>query len=408
MNARTRLSIVMWIVCAVALLAPVQAASSTNTDVTGFSMETFIEPDETRTFSFPNNLHFSIESNTSMNLSIVYLPVMSNKQTSVQVFNQEPLSLEFKFRPTIKDFLPNATELPRVDRYKTLDTYGAAFELVSNVSVDGVTIQLEKLSTFGLEPGKNYTFAVYESAAGKWNLVNTIERAGTPTSQATLEASIHDLEAGESYYVTVFEVSPATLIDDHWIIVLVVLIVVILAASVVISKKDYVHMLKTRYGSITPGAHKMSLEEVLENENRNTIIDLILEEPGIHFNELLRRTELAPGNLVWHLDVLESYKVIGKKRVANRVVYFPYHGKNPVSNLDLQVNKSKLALEILKLVEDEPGTWTNMITKKLEVNRKTIQYHVDKLEELGVIRFEKAGKKKRIFINLDSEYFKDA
>ncbi|MFX1393140.1 MAG: winged helix-turn-helix transcriptional regulator, partial [Promethearchaeota archaeon] len=153
------------------------------------------------------------------------------------------------------------------------------------------------------------------------------------------------------------------------------------------------------------GAHRLTLEEVLENENRNKIIDLILEEPGIHFNELLRKTDLAAGNLVWHLDILETYKIIGKKRIANYIAYFPYYHKNPISNIDLTLSKSKLSLEILEMIEKEPGIWNNLITNRFKVDHKTTYYHIKKLVELGLIYIKKSGRKKKIYPNLESDYF---
>ena len=180
---------------------------------------------------------------------------------------------------------------------------------------------------------------------------------------------------------------------------------VFISLVVAISKKDYFQYLRTRTVPIEKGAHRLSLDEVLENENRNKIIDLILNEPGIHFNELLRKTGLAAGNLVWHLDILMTYKVIGKKRIGNFISYFPYYQKNPISNVNLKLQKSKLTLEILEMIEKEPGIWNNLITKKFKVDHKTIQYHLKKLNELGLIKLEKEGRKKKIYPNLDSDYF---
>ncbi|MBD3196611.1 MAG: winged helix-turn-helix transcriptional regulator [Candidatus Lokiarchaeota archaeon] len=163
-----------------------------------------------------------------------------------------------------------------------------------------------------------------------------------------------------------------------------------------------------RQTSLEKGAHRLTMEEVLENKNRSTIIDHILEEPGIHFNELLRKTDLAPGNLVWHLDILESYKVIAKKRVGNYVMYIPYYSKNPLSNIDLKLKKSELTLEILETIEKNPGIWNGKITDKMEIHRKTIQYHIDKLIDLGLVYKIKDGSKKKIFPNLDADYFGDS
>ncbi|MHA1486594.1 MAG: hypothetical protein ACTSSC_05430, partial [Promethearchaeota archaeon] len=179
----------------------------------------------------------------------------------------------------------------------------------------------------------------------------------------------------------------------------------IASIAILISKKDYFQYLKTRTIPIEKGAHRLSLEDVLENENRNKIIDLILKESGIHFNELLRKTELAAGNLVWHLDILETYKVIGKKRIGNFIAYFPYYQKNPISNLDLRLSKSKLTLRILEMIEKEPGLWNSVITKHFKVDHKTIQYHINKLKDLNLIHFRSEGRKKKIYPNLEADYF---
>ncbi|MFX1590765.1 MAG: winged helix-turn-helix transcriptional regulator, partial [Promethearchaeota archaeon] len=109
--------------------------------------------------------------------------------------------------------------------------------------------------------------------------------------------------------------------------------------------------------------------------------------------------------LVWHLDILLTYKVIGKKRLGNFIAYFPYYQKNPISNVDLKLQKSKLTLEILEMIEQKPGIWNNLITKTFKVDHKTIQYHLDKLVDLGLIKFEKEGRKKKIYPNFESDYF---
>ena len=75
---------------------------------------------------------------------------------------------------------------------------------------------------------------------------------------------------------------------------------------------------------------------------------------------------------------------------------------------DLILEKSDLTLKVLKNIENNPGIWNKKITNKLERNRKTIQYHIDKLIDLGLIVKKKDGRKRKLFPNLDSEYFSEA
>lgn len=227
-----------------------------------------------------------------------------------------------------------------------------------------------------------------------------------------LEGSLSNMEADKEYYFTLYDIEeePQAPSED-WIpllfIILIPSIIILIGIIIVVSKEEYLDYIKKRLAPINRGAHRLTLKEVLDNENRNKIIDLILEYPGIHFNELLRKTGLTPGSLVWHLTVLETYKIIDKKSLENYVVYFPYYQKNPISNIDLKLKKSDLTLKILDLIENDPGIWNNKITNKLKINRKTIEYHIEKLIELNLIKKKKEGNKKHLYVNLDSEYFRN-
>ena len=282
--------------------------------------------------------------------------------------------------------------------------YNCILRIKTNATIEYLTINSIKKINFGLNPNLEYSLALYESSQDSWELIDTTEELNESNSEITLTGSVSNLAAGTEYFITLYEVTD---IFDNWFLMIILIVGAIGIASIaiLISKKDYFQYLKTRTIPIEKGAHRLTLEDVLENENRNKIIDLILKEPGIHFNELLRKTELAAGNLVWHLDILETYKVVGKKRIGNFIAYFPYYQKNPISNLDLKLSKSKLTLSILEMIEKEPGLWNSVITKHFKVDHKTIQYHINKLNDLNLIHFRSEGRKKKIFPNLESDYF---
>ncbi|MFW9824571.1 MAG: winged helix-turn-helix transcriptional regulator, partial [Candidatus Thorarchaeota archaeon] len=295
---------------------------------------------------------------------------------------------------------------PKKGSFQLRFKYESIFKIRSNVSIENCTIRYRKASQFGLRSNINYSLAVFFMNQESWELVDTQEKYNATLFEPYLETSLLDLESEKDYYVTLFEFSQQPY-DWTWLIITIIISVIsILSIAVLISKKDYFQYLRQRTIPIEKGAHRLSLDDVLENENRNKIIELILNEPGIHFNELLRKTGLAAGNLVWHLDILQTFKIIGKKRVGNFIAYFPYYQKNPLSNIDLKLQKSKLTLEILEMIEDEPGIWNNLITKKFKVDHKTIHYHLNKLVQLGLIRMEKDGRKKKIYPNFDSDYYK--
>ena len=172
---------------------------------------------------------------------------------------------------------------------------------------------------------------------------------------------------------------------------------VILLFSLIMTKQEYRHYLLNRVVDIDKGAHRLTMEEVLENEFRNQILNLIIENPGIHYSELLRSIETSSSNLAWHLDILETYKIISKKRVGRFLIFYPFIDKNPFADFDINLIKSKTTLDIFQIIGDNPGIFQHQIAKRMDLNRKTIKYHLDKLLSSNLIRIERIGRKNHIY-----------
>ncbi len=383
------------------------AKAAKNKNIPGFWTEDRIQPYERVSYQFLNNITFEISSNTLLDLYIEYENGSANKQTSFVITNENPLSLNITSKSSLKNFgLIKQPQDPKQGEKKIRFQYDLVFNFKSNVTISNLTIQYLKTSQYGLNSDASYSLALFKLDQEAWEIIETYEKINSSNSECYLESSLLNIDANTDYYITLIEIGLVEY-DYTWVYITIpVIIVGIIALAILISKKDYFRYLKTRTIPIEKGAHRLSLDDVLENENRNNIIDLILSEPGVHFNELLRKTGLAAGNLVWHLDILETYKIIGKKRIGNFIAYFPYYQKNPISNIDLKLQKSKLTLEVLETIENHPGIWNNLITKKFKVDHKTILYHINKLKELNLINIKKEGRKNKFFPNLESEYFK--
>ena len=158
--------------------------------------------------------------------------------------------------------------------------------------------------------------------------------------------------------------------------------------------EEYRSYLLNRFLPLNKGPHRLSMEQVLENETRGGIIDIILETPGVHFNQLLRQMSISAGTLAWHLDILETFKIIKKERVGQYLVYFSYLDANPLENMDFKLQKSQTTLEIVRLIRENPGIYQNQLAKKLKLNHKTIKYHLNKLLDIHLIYFKVDGRKR--------------
>ncbi len=176
-----------------------------------------------------------------------------------------------------------------------------------------------------------------------------------------------------------------------------VLILVLISAVLSLTVKEYKMYFKGKDFS-TKGHHILSYNDIFENENRKKIIARILQEPGIHNNELLRQCNLQKGQLQWHLYVLMQYGIIKKEKVGQFSVFFPIKmTKDQNQYSRLLIGKSKTSLKVLDLIEKNPGINSSAIALQLFLNRSTVKYHIDKLKKRNLILFKHKGRKIELF-----------
>ncbi len=189
-----------------------------------------------------------------------------------------------------------------------------------------------------------------------------------------------------------------------WIIIVASIAILVLSTfGIMMSKTEYREYILNRVLHINKGAHTLSMEEVFDNEMRNRILDIIIDDPGIHYKELFRQAETSASNLAWHLDILETYKIIKKARVGNYLVFYPFIDKNPFAEFNHNLVKSKTTLEIFEIIGDHPGIHQSKIASRMELNHKTVKYHVDKLMEVDLVVIKKDGRKSLLYSNIPKE-----
>lgn len=171
-------------------------------------------------------------------------------------------------------------------------------------------------------------------------------------------------------------------------------------------------------------------DNILKLKTRRLIYDLILKNPGLHQREILRRTKLSSGVLSYHLNFLKKQELI-ITRVNRR--YTRYYIKDTVGKNEkeiLNVLRQKIPLRIvLILLTPGPGDiyknketqitalknlaththlkiyskkelvgltmyWDGPYSKllKLSKHRTTIDFHLNKLFNIGIIEKIPIGK----------------
>jgi len=124
----------------------------------------------------------------------------------------------------------------------------------------------------------------------------------------------------------------------------------------------------------------------------------------IHQNELLRNCDLQKGQLQWHLDVLLKNHIIKKEKHGQYTIYFPITTSiESIENFKNLPTKSETTSKILELIQKNPGISSSEISKKINLARNTVKYHIDKLSEKNLILFKEKGRKIELYSKV--EYF---
>lgn len=144
---------------------------------------------------------------------------------------------------------------------------------------------------------------------------------------------------------------------------------------------------------LLPAAYSRSVaEEPLANERRSHIFELIHARPGVSQSSLVAETGLATSTVRYHLGVLESAglvqarTVLGQVRLAELGV--------PRVNVDLEAALSDGGTApVLTAVAGLDGPSVSEVADELSKAPSTVSYHVERLEEAGLLERERAGRR---------------
>ncbi|MFW9880735.1 MAG: winged helix-turn-helix transcriptional regulator [Candidatus Thorarchaeota archaeon] len=181
------------------------------------------------------------------------------------------------------------------------------------------------------------------------------------------------------------------------IISLSIATILLLSFMEVLTIKEYRgYFLRKNY--FKRGKSYLSLSDIFENDNRINILTQILNNPGVHHNELLRNCNLHKGQLQWHIDVLLKNHIIKKERYGQYTIYYPIiYSFETDENLKNLYLKSKTTSEVLNVIVEQPGINSSEISRILNLSRNTIKYHIDKLSEENLIKLAKKGRKIELY-----------
>lgn len=129
------------------------------------------------------------------------------------------------------------------------------------------------------------------------------------------------------------------------------------------------------------GAKFVTKENVLENETRREIFELLEDKPGLHLRAIADELELSTTNVLWHLRKLEDADLVRGKKLEGYKVFYPIEGGSEGKReaMASAVLRNDNAQAIIEYVSTEPGAHQRQIARALDVNHGTVRWHLRKM-----------------------------
>ena len=135
-------------------------------------------------------------------------------------------------------------------------------------------------------------------------------------------------------------------------------------------------MIQTKY---------MKKEEILKLEIRRQIYQFILKNPGLHLREISRKLKIPKSTLTFHLNNLEKYGLITSIYEDNTSRFFVKYRFGNLEKKLIHMLRKETPRNIILYIGWVTCASQAELSKELEKSNKTIEKHLKKLLELGVI-----------------------
>jgi DNA-binding MarR family transcriptional regulator len=146
---------------------------------------------------------------------------------------------------------------------------------------------------------------------------------------------------------------------------------------------------------LLPFYSRIQKEDVLDQFVRGQIYGFIKTNPGVHYNQILRKVGVKNGTLSYHLGVLEKTELIQSRREGLKYrVFYPTGMNFPKSE---RFRLTALQIQIIDLLKRKPGITQKELARLLDQKPQTINYNMKVLDQANLVSVMKNGRRTTCF-----------
>ena len=135
-----------------------------------------------------------------------------------------------------------------------------------------------------------------------------------------------------------------------------------------------------------------ALDEAVALSTRDRIYSTISKNPGLHFREVQRRTEIATGALQYHIDYLQKKHLVRSEKDGKFSRFYAVRGEEVDTELMSLLRQESVRRIVLFLMKRRRATLPQ-ISKEVSLSASTTSFHMQKLVQSEMIVQKNYGKK---------------
>ncbi|MHA2174514.1 MAG: hypothetical protein ACXAB2_06460 [Candidatus Hodarchaeales archaeon] len=152
----------------------------------------------------------------------------------------------------------------------------------------------------------------------------------------------------------------------------------------------------------SPQKRRISEDDLLDNEMRMQIVDYLQEkgEQGAHLREIQRIIGCGISSLLWHLQALDDFNLVTHHKIGKYHIFY-LTGVESLKTTEIALAlKSDVAKDLCRvLMKKMKPISLSRISSEIEVHHSSVQHHIKKLSDIGVIVVLKEKKRSSYIIN---------
>ena len=137
-------------------------------------------------------------------------------------------------------------------------------------------------------------------------------------------------------------------------------------------------------------------------ETRTTIAEAVRDRPGVHFNELVRSLDLAPGQVQYHVGRLREEGSVVVERLYGRTHYYPPE-YDDWERRALALLRRETAGDVVAYLLANGPTDPGTVAEELGVARSTLEWHLERLAAHGLVEKRRTGRRVTLAVDAPEE-----